>query len=445
MSDSALTSPDLVIVLAQALTGLGHLRLTHAIYRGLPPGAHAIMLTSQDENINYLHKILSTNPILQNAMEFVQSGWAEDAVTIVTRWYFRRKTEILEKQLQTILDQNVTKPKTLLVVCTHLNIGHQLAEMKKEFERKNNVHVVLIVVVSDDSPQNLWAVGGADMVFVPSEYCKRQLQLYQKSQPDLPPTRYIFSPYELSPDMTIELTDAQFRRRIHELDPAKLAGIHFCIPISGAAVQLSYFEKLIHELDRLTDRMTYHIIAQQSDTTRDFLGRMIGKGHIKLHVSSSHREVVELYEKAYEEEVMALEVTKPSEHAFKGLAKPRLRGGVIMLFSDPVGRQEWDNMKFLQRHGLLPNIEDQRVLWRDAQLNREPSETIMIRARSWRALRLPTHAVASARFIWWALEHRLFATMMRFSGYQDNPELTSQGVAMFWRNIENYLKANYSS
>lgn len=442
MSDSALTNPDLVIVLAQALTGLGHLRVTHALYHGLPPGAHAVMLSSQDTSINYMHKIMSVNPVLRSVMEFTQSGWAEDAFTIVARKYFRQKTKLLEEQLQTILEQNVTKPKTLLVVSTHLNLGHQLAAMKEEFERKNGVKVVLVVVVTDDSPQHLWAVGGADLVFVPSEYCKRQLELYHKTQLNLPDTKYVVAPYLVSPNLGINLTDAQFRRRQQELDPTRLASIHMSIPISGAAVQLTYFDKLIHELDRLTDRMTYHIISQQSPATRDFLGRMIGKGHIKLHVSSSHREVVYLYEKVYEDEVIGLEITKPSEQSFKALFSPHRRGGSILLFSDPVGRQEWDNVRFLTRHGLLPNAEDQRTLWRDAVGNRIPGETIRLRARSWRGVRLPTHSLASAKFIWWCLEKGIFATMMRFSGYQDNPELSCRGTEIFWRYVGNYLKLN---
>jgi len=441
MSDTALTSPDLVIVLAQALTGLGHLRVTHALYHGLPPGAHAVMLSSQDSSVNYMHKIMSVNPALRSVMEYTQTGWAEDVFTIVARKYFRHKTKLLEEQLQTILEQHITRPKTLLVVSTHLNLGHQLAAMKEEFERKNNVHMVLIVVVTDDSPQHLWAVGGADLVFVPSEYCKRQLELYHKTQLSMPDTKYVVAPYLVSPNLGIDLTDDQFRRRQQELDPTRLASIHLSIPISGAAVQLSYFDNLIHELDRLSDRFTYHIISQQSSATRDFLGRMIGKQHIKLHVSSSHREVVDLYEKVYEDEVIGLEITKPSEQSFKALFRPRQRGGSILLFSDPVGRQEWDNVRFLTRHGLLPNAEDQRTLERDAIGNRIPGETIRLRARSWRALRLPTHSLAGARFIWWCLEKGIFATMMKFSGYPDNAELSSRGVEIFWKKVGEYLES----
>lgn len=440
MSSEDLASPDLVIVLAQALTGLGHLRVTHALYRGLPPGVHALLLSSQDTRINYMHKITSINPTLRKIMEFTQNGWAEDVFTIIARKYFRRPSKILEEQLQTILEEHIIKPKILLIVATHLNLGHQLAAMKDEFAKKNNVHVVLIVVVTDDSPQHLWAVGGADMIFVPSEYTKHQLETYHKKQKDMPGTTYIVAPYMVSPNLGIELTDGQFRRRTQELDPARLASIHMAIPISGAAVQLAYFDKLIKELERVSDRFIFHIISQQSPSTTAFLGRMIGKQNVRLHVSSSHREVVEMYELVYEREVIALEVTKPSEQAFKALCKPHQRGGAILLFSDPVGRQEWDNVRFLQRHGLLPSATDQHALWKVASGGKKPDETLMLRARSWRALRLPTHTIASAQFIHWALEEKLFATMVRFTGFQDNPELSSRGVELFWKKVNQYIE-----
>jgi hypothetical protein len=238
----------------------------------------------------------------------------------------------------------------------------------------------------------------------------------------------------------IELTDGQFRRRTQELDPTRLASIHVAIPISGAAVQLAYFDKLMRELECVSDRLIFHIISQQSPSTTAFLGRMIGKQNVRLHVSSSHREVVEMYELVYEREVIALEVTKPSEQAFKALCKPHQRGGALLLFSDPVGRQEWDNVRFLQRHGLLPSATDQYALWKAASGMKKPDETLLLRAKSWRALRLPTHAIASARFIHWALEERLFATMVRFAGFQDNPELSSKGVDIFWKKVGQYVE-----
>jgi hypothetical protein len=208
---------------------------------------------------------------------------------------------------------------------------------------------------------------------------------------------------------------------------------------------LAYFDRLIKELERVSDRYIFHVISQQSPSTAAFLGRMIGKQNVRLHVSPSHREVVEMYELVYEREVIALEVTKPSEQAFKALCKPRQRGGAILLFSDPVGRQEWDNVRFLQRHGLLPNHSDQQALWKSASGKKKPDETLLLRARSWRALRLPTHSLASAGFIHWALEEKLFATMIRFTGFQDNPELSSKGVDIFWKRVGEYLSQSLRS
>lgn len=439
-AENPLTSQDTVIVLAQALTGLGHLRVSHALYHGLPPGAHVLLLSSQDERVNYLHKITSINPFLRRVMEFTQGGWAENSATVLTRRYFRRNTELLSEQLQTILEQHVTRPKTLLVVATHTFLGHQFAAIKDEFARKNNVRVVLAVVVTDDSPQHVWAVGGADLIFVPSIYTKRKLEAYHRKQKDMAPSTYIVAPYMISPRLSTAFSDTQFRRRRQEVDPSHLASIHIAVPISGAAVQLAYFTKLIASLDALSDRFVYHIVSQQSPGTREFLAGMIGKPRVRLHVSQSHREVVELYEQLYEREVIAIEITKPSEQTFKALLTPRQHGGAILLFSDPVGRQEQDNLRFLLRHNLLPVREEQAMLWREAAANRPPSETVLLRARSWRGLRLPTHSAASAQFIWWAFTHKVFATMMHFSGFAENPELSSKGVEIFWKDVNEYLK-----
>lgn len=442
MSSDALRSDNTVIVLAQALTGLGHLRVSHALYHGLPSGAHALLLTSQDTSVNYLHKITSINPFLRRLMEFTQNGWAEDVFTKYARQYFRANTTLLSEQLQTILEQNITRPKTLLVVATHTFLGHQFAAIKDEFAKNNNVRVVLVVVVTDDSPQKVWAVGGADLIFVPSESTKRVLEHYHHSQPDLPPTTYVVAPYMVSPRLGAALSEVQYKRRIQELDPTRLAAIHMSIPVSGAAVQLLYFNKLIHELEGASDRFTFHIISQQSDATRQFLGSMIGKHNVHLHVSSSHREVVELYELLYERDVIALEVTKPSEQTFKALIKPHQRGGAILLFSDPVGRQEWDNLRFLIRHNLIPDSRQQHMLWSAATHNKKPELSLLANARGWRGLRLPTHSVASAQFIWWCVREKVFSAMARFGGFSDNPELSSKGVEIFWKTVNEYLE-NY--
>jgi hypothetical protein len=438
--DTPLTSPDTVIVLAQALTGLGHLRVSHALYHGLPPGAHALLLSSQDTSINYMHKITSINPALRRLMEFTQNGWAEDIFAWVARRYFRSNWKMLEEQLQTILEQHIIKPKTLLVVATHTNLAHQLAGIKESFGKKNNVHVVLVVVVTDDSPQHVWAVGGADLIFVPSVHTKHALEVYHRTQSDLPPSVYIVSPYLVSPRLGIELTDNQVRRKKQQVDPDGLAAIHMALPVSGAAVQLFYIEKLVRELERLSDRFIFHLVSQQSPSTAPFLSSMIGKHNVQIHASTSHRQVVDLYEDLYEREIISLEVTKPSEQSFKALLRPHQRGGSLLLFSDPVGRQEWDNVRFFIRHGLLPTAVEQRELWSKAAHNKTPGDELLLRARTWRGLRLPPHSLASAQFIWWCMEHKIFASMARFAGYQESVEVSPWGVSLFWKRVSEYLK-----
>lgn len=436
---SSILSDSTVIVMAQSLTGLGHLRVTHALYHGLPPEADPILLSSRDERINILHRISSINPFFRRTLEFIQNGWAEDVFTLFAREYFRQGIGNLVSQVGTILDTRIIRPTTLVIVATHTNLGHQLAAIKKQIERTYKVRMILVVVVTDDSPQHIWAVENADMIIVPSEYTKRKLMEYHRRLVSIAPTQYVVLPYMVSPKLATKLTTNQFSRRSQQLNPADSAPIHVSIPISGAAVQLKYFEKLMYQLGLRSGRFRFHIVSHRSRSTNPFLNRMMGSPSVTLAVSSSHREVVELYEKMMTDEVMALEVTKPSEQAFKALLTPAMRGGSIMLFSQPVGRQEYDNLRFLSRHGLIPTKEQQRLLWALAAGGRAPDAGMLADARSWRGFLLPLHSADSARFIAWALKEKLYASMVHFSGFRDSPELGSDGVKRFWQLLDSVV------
>ncbi len=434
--ESLLLSDDTAIVLAQALTGLGHLRVTHALYHGLPEGAHATLLSSQDETVNYMHKITSIHPALRSIMEFTQKGWAEDVFTWFARRYFRGDTTILSRQLQTILDQRIVHPKRVLLVATHTNLAHQLAAMKDVFAKKNGIEMKLVVVVTDDSPQHLWAVGGADMIVVPSGRTKRALEAYHRTQKDMPDSRYLVLPYMVSPRLSTKTTTNQFSRRLREMETMESVALHVSVPISGAAVQLLYFEKLISYLHATSERYNFHIVSHQSSSTARFISRISGKKGITLSVSQSHRDVVELYEELYENEIIAFEITKPSEQSFKSLLIPKMRGGAILLFSNPVGRQEYDNLDFLLRHGLIPTRKEQEELWRQASIGKSVNEELMKKSSSWRGLLLPLHSLASAKFISWCLTQGLLRRMMDFKGFENSPELAPDGVERFWKEME---------
>lgn len=441
MSDeTSLTSSHVVIVIAQALTGLGHLRVSHALYHGLPRDAHALLLSSTDQNINVMHRITSVNPLMLRLMEITQYGWAQDAFLWFALRYLKNNAHILEAQLQSMFDEQVIRPRILVVVATLTSVGHQIAYIKERFEKKNNVKIVMMSVVTDDSPQHIWAIGGSDIIFVPSHYTKRQLELYHHSQRNLKPAAYEVLPYFVSPTLSVDLSTVQFKRRKDGLNPDRIAPIHVSIPVSGAAVQLSFVGDIIHFLEERSDRFVFHVTSLHSPMTAGFLATLIGKVNVRLHVSTSHRQVIEFYEKAYEQDVMSLEVTKPSEQSFKALLRPHQRGGSVLFFSHPVGRQEWDNIKFMIRHNLLPTAKEQQKLWKYASSGSIPDETMYLRARMWRALRLPPLPKDCARFIWWAFEHKLLLSMNQYVAHENTDEVSGDGVVRFWKRVSDYIK-----
>lgn len=442
MDTSILTSEDVVLVLALAKAGLGHLRVTKALHEGLPSNAHAILLGSQDDAITGLHRITSVDPSLRRVMEWVQRGAPQDVFTYFYRNWLRDKTKLVYQQLETILDQQVGLPKTLLIVSTHFGLAHQIAAIKETLEKERGIKVVLVNVVTDDSPQHIWAIGGADLVFVPSKRTKNALEKYHESQ-RMPGATYVTAPYVVSPHLAEELTSSQMEERREQARPASQSQIRMAIPISGAAVQLTYFTRLMDALGAKSERYRFYVVSKQSKHTASFIQQLLSRDDTELLVSDKDREVVDVYEELYESKRVLLEVTKPSEQSFKALLPPNRVGGSILLFSDPVGRQEYDNVNFLRRHNVMPDKDIQERLWSAARQGDEMPKGLQKEVEKeihgWRALRLPKGAQASAEFIEWCLRQRLFTRMLRFEGYVDHPELSPDGARIFWEKVAEYL------
>jgi hypothetical protein len=130
---------------------------------------------------------------------------------------------------------------------------------------------------------------------------------------------------------------------------------------------------------------------------------------------------------------ISLEITKPSEQAFKALASTRERGGVIMLFSKPVGGQEYDNLHFLRNHGLMPTKQENRLLWKMAKRDESLKETdLLTHAHHWRAILLPKDPNEASIFTIWCLKEKVFQSMMHYTRSQQGDELQSNGVEQFW-------------
>lgn len=439
MDKPLLTSTNLVIIFAQSLTGLGHLRVTDALYHGLPSGAHAVLLGSEDKSVSLVHNIMSQNLFLRHTMEFFQNGPPENIFTFFYRRWLMSNTTLLEVQLKTILERHPQPPKTVFVIATHFGLAHQFAAIKERFGKENGVRVILMVVVTDDTPIHMWAVGGADVIVVPSGKTRHELEAYHKTA-GLPPTHYAVLPYMVHPGLGVRLLTAEFLSRTKQLDPDSKTPIHVSVPISGAAVQLPYIASLIASLNGLSDRFVFHIVAKQSRRTEWFLKSMSKYKNVELITSYHNREIINLYEELYRKYVIALEITKPSEQAFKALVGPKARGGAVLLFTDPVGRQEWDNLAFLERHGLVPKNASKRIAWKFTDANVTYTSEELKDVSHWRGLKLPDEK--AAEFILWALQKNVLAAMGKHSEFHEHAELAGNGVAQFWDMAEKFLEEN---
>ncbi len=69
-----LTHRKLLLVLTYAPAGLGHLRVTDALYHGLPETVNPVVLGSQDTSIQSIHRLTSVNPVGKAVFDWLQAG-----------------------------------------------------------------------------------------------------------------------------------------------------------------------------------------------------------------------------------------------------------------------------------------------------------------------------------------------------------------------------------
>lgn len=444
-----LTRKSLVLVLAYAPTGLGHLRVTYALNDGLPQGVSPVLLGSKDNSLTYLHRLASTNAWGRKIQETIQSPPFESIFMTLYRYFLKSRTEELYEHLLTILDQRILEPKSMVVVSTHFGLGHQLVELKKRLSKERGIKMFVVVVVTDDTVQQIWYVDGADLTFVPSQTTKEgMIEFAQKHH--LAKIPIVVSPYPVSPKLTRSISYEEFETRKKQVAAAEQVKIHMAIPISGAAVWLDFYTRLITELHAYSDRFIFHLVSKEAPHTKGFLRMMSKYPFVRQYTSIHDREVIDLYEDIYRTNTVSLEVTKPSEQAFKALINPNQSGGSLLLFSSPVGRQEYDNLEFLRRHSLLPTKEEKQLLWRlsmsAARLKDESNGIQLIKsAKSWRSVELLPNPAEAASLIWWMLKEGIFSSMMDCRTETDvttrhGRELGFDGVQKIWNRVAQLIE-----
>ncbi len=445
--EAILSQKSLVIILSYAPAGLGHLRVTDALYHGLPSGVTPVLLGSQDTSITFWHRLMSVHALGKMFMEWMQSGIREDILAFFYRQYLKSQTEILYRQLVTILDQRIDLPKTILVVATHPGLAHKLAVLKERIKKEKNLHVFLIVIDTDDSPQHVWYVDGADLTFVPSERTKAELLRFGKKY-NLVPIQIEVAAYPVSPLLAKSLSESKLTERKNQLEIDEENQIQVAIPISGAAVGLDFVHQLVEQLSRKSLRFRFSIIVRSAFYTQKFITSMLSRNDAEIETSEHTREVVDKYIEVYQKHTISLEVTKPSEQAFKALLTPKQIGGSILLLTRPVGRQEYDNLYFLRRHNLVPLISESKILLEKAKSeNTNLDQKLLAEATTWRGLELPTEPADAAQFIWYCLGKGVFTQMLK-SRVQPKVtdehahELSPYGVEKIWEKIAQHLQTS---
>ncbi len=435
---SPLEDKSLLICFAYAPAGLGHLRVTDALYHGLPKGTNTpLLLGSQDTTITYLHRFMSLNPYIRRLTVWAEKGRVENITTFIYKYILRSHTDLLYEQMKTIISESYTTPLKILIIATHFGLAHQLSEIKERLEKDTRIKVVLVVQVTDDSPHHIWYIPGADLIFAPSERTQRELLKYGKKINSNVPI--VVNPYPISPTLSKPLANEQYEEKIMQVDNSSDIPIHVIIPISGAAVGTDYFATLTAELNKKSPRFLFHIICKDAPFTKEFISDVAVHEYIRIYGAQEDRKVITAYENVYQKNVVSIEITKPSEQSFKALMDCKAANAPILLFTEPVGRQEYDNLDFLKRHKLIPNNQDQNTL-----LKMRVSPEILKKASSWRGIRLIRNPVEAAKFIYWCLESGIFSRMMKYNpalkkdGFNPN-ELSPDGVKTFWEKVDSLL------
>lgn len=435
---------SLVVVFAYVPAGLGHLRVTDAFFHGLPSGMTPLLLGPEDKLTMFFHRLTSVNPLAKHILEWSQKGYPENVFTKFYHFLYRHNTQAIYQELSMVLDQRMDLPKTVLVVATHFGLAYQIVSIKNKLEKEKHVKVTIILQVTDDSPQHFWYVPGVDLIVVPSEKTRQGLLDYGKKE-RLEEVNIKVLPYPLDPVMGEKLSCDQYQNRLSQLDFDSKSPTHMAIPVSGAAVGMDFITHMVDALHEKSDRFVFNIISKSTPYTQKFLNEMINREFIKLSVSFSSREVVDKYSAAYQNNVISLEITKPSEQSFKALFHPSQKGGSVLFFSEHIGRQEEDNLDFLRRHRLIPLKSEMERMWEDCENNVEidgGGKWILEKARHWRGLILPFRSAKAANFIWWCLQQGILETMVRdYTKPQgEDGELGSDGVERFWQKVAQLIK-----
>ncbi len=405
-----------LIVFTYAPAGLGHMRVADALMEGIPKNMKYVVFAPSDKTIETLHRFTSLNTTARHISEWVQRGQPQTIFTRFYRKYLQTHVEDLALQFTSLIRSQPVIPDKVIIVSTHFGLAHQLGAIKKQLEDELKTRIYLVVQVTDDSPQYIWYVDVADLICVPGFKTKNDLESYAKKE-CLRKVEIVVNPYPVLPSFADDLSDEQLLDRLNQYDPYQSNPINVVIPVSGAAVGMTFFEHLMSQLHSVSSRFKFFAVVRKAPFTDRFIHNSKNKDYLQLYVSESYSEVIHMYNNIYLNNAISAEITKPSEQAFKVLLSNTSVGGSFLFFSQPIGRQEYDNLNFLKRHKYLNPY-----------------------SKNPRGLILPLGSKESAEFI-----HERYNSgilLQSFKNYVHDSldlEMSDRGVELFWEEINNRI------
>ncbi len=436
-------SDSLLIIFTHASAGVKHLRLTDALYSyhsHSSQDTYPAIFGTHNLKVNFWQWIKNFNLFIRQIFEWLQRSFLRDIATLYYQKWLRCRTQRIYHQLSILFDQHLEQPKKVVLVSTHYGLSHQLAAVKNRLEREKNIRIYLVVQVPDASFHPIWLVPKADLILVPDNETKHKLAVY-RAQKKIRPINIDVCPYPFHQDFLTNLSRDEFRLRRKQLNPKYEAKLNIALPISGGIVDFQYFVNLFEYLEQQPLKFQLSLAARFNRAARDFIFNFINKNYVQIYPSRTDHQLVNDYLRLYLSEIIGLEISQPNEQAFKVLLDPVQRGGSIMLFSQPIGQRERDNLSFIRRWNFIPTEVEQEQLWNLAQQQQPIAQDLLTKARSWRGLQLPTDPQQAAQFIVWFYLQQGFLQMLRYLPdlEQNKREINDQGAAIFWQKLQNLV------
>lgn len=442
-ADNSVADNSVLTIFTYSSTGLGHLRVNDALYSSSPPEFNSLAFRSQGFRITWLNRMTSFNFFIRRAMEWIQRDIFQDIFTFYYRKCLRFKIYNLYQQITILLDQYLETPEKVLIITTNFNLAQQLGAIKNQLEQNKKTKIILVIQATDANPQHIWMVPEADLILVPNQKTKEQLELY-RSKKQFKPIKIEVSAYPLNKALVKNLSTEEFTSKQIQLSPRAKFRVNLLLTIPGSAVDLKYYSKLISFLKSSPIIFQTFVVSRYTSYTKKFNLSLVNEDFIQIYPGQTDQQTVTDYLRLYLSEVISLEITKPTEQAFKVLLDPVQRGGVIMLFDKPIGALEEDNLEFIRSHGLIPDRQMQKRLWKLAESNQPPSEEILNTARFWRGALLPENAKKAANFINWLYYQEIFLRMLRYKPNLENDiqEVSSRGSELFWQKMNSLVNGH---